>query len=453
MVNRANITDSWLKRHAADPDKGKPPLFSSPGLVQERWWDEGSPGFGVVIGKRFATFVVQHRVNGDQRMHTIGRWMRPMEDGQTCTVERAWKRARVLLGAMASGVDPVAVERAAEVTLRQAFDEHKKRLENKMKAGKRSQATIDTIDKTMARREVADLLDRPLAQLNDGSLAELHERIKKNVRARKGAKNEKGAPVANRVISNISAAWNTMNKKLGGKLGTWNPAKSVDRDTLLPGTHVIVTDLADWHERVQTMRNPIQRDGLLFALFTGLRHEDVRTVRFDHVDEDESTLRLPDPKGGPDASFTIPLPAKCLEIIERRRTDNPKDLARKSDEEWVFPGVNGKGDVGPIGDLRQQVHEKIDDERSKHSRFPAEDVHTLRRTYTSVADDLKVPELVQHVLTNHTFGSRDVHSTYITHHRDTLTKYQDEIAAGLQARIDGTHKPAKRGRAKLRAVS
>src|SRR5690606_6396026 len=110
-------------------------------------------------------------------------------------------------------------------------------------------------------------------------------------------KNRTGAPVANRVILNISAAWNSMNKKLGGKLGNWNPAKSVERDTLLKGTHVVVSDLADWHTRVQTMRNPIQRDGLVFALYTGLRHEDVRTVRYENIDEDEGTLHLPNPKG------------------------------------------------------------------------------------------------------------------------------------------------------------
>lgn len=450
-----NLTEAWLRKKAPDPDKGKPSALP-PGVAQERFWDEKTPGFGVVIGKRFATFCVQYRAGGTQKLVTIGRYGRPgagEDHSEIWTVERAWREARRLLGAASSGIDPVAVERAAEVTLREAFEEHKKRLANKVKTGKRSQATIDTIDKTMARAEVAALLDRPLADLNDGSLAELHEKIKKNVKPRKGAKNEKGAPVANRVIANISAAWNSMNKTLHGKLGTWNPAKSVDKDELLKGTHVIVTDLADWYARVQTMKNPIQRDGLVFALYTGLRHEDVRTVRFDNVDEDEGTLRLPNPKGGPDAAFSIPLPATCLEIIERRRSDNAKDLARPAGKEWVFPGLDSEGNVTAIGDLRQQAHEKIDDERTKHTRFPAEDVHTLRRTYTSVAQDAGVSKLDQQVLTNHTFGSRDVHDSYISQHLDTLRRSQATIEAAIKARIDGTVKPTRKAKAKLRAVS
>jgi hypothetical protein len=69
----------------------------------------------------------------------------------------------------------------------------------------------------------------------------------------------------------VSACWNTLNKKLEGGLGTWNPAKSVEKDRLTAKRERIAdADLPDWYARVQTMRNPIQRDGLLLALFTGL---------------------------------------------------------------------------------------------------------------------------------------------------------------------------------------
>lgn len=71
----------------------------------------------------------------------------------------------------------------------------------------------------------------------------------------------------------------------GGTLGTWNPAKSVEKDSLKPKRVRLSNEvLPDWYARVHTMRNPIQRDGLVFALFTGLRSEDVRTTRFEHAD-------------------------------------------------------------------------------------------------------------------------------------------------------------------------
>ncbi len=448
---RANLTEAWLEKRAADPARNKPATLPD-GVAQERWWHDRLPGFGVVIGKRFATFVVKYRQNGKQRLEAIGRWKHAGagDDGsEIWTAERALKRARALLGQIDAGIETRTHKRADGVTLRQAFEAHKRQLEKKVKAGKRSQATVDTINKTMARKELQPLLDRPLAELDSTRLDELHAEIKSNVKARAGAANETGAPVANRVIANISAAWSTMNKKLNGKLGTWNPARGVDRDELLKGTRKRVKNLADWYARVQTMRNPIQRDGLVFALFTGLRHEDVRTVRFDAVDEQGCTLHLPNPKGGPGAAFTIPLPAQCIEIIERRRRDNAADLAREDDPgEWVFPGINSEGEIGPIGDLRQQVHAD-----GKHGRFPAEDVHTLRRTYESVAHEAGISELDTHVLTNHSFGSHNVNATYISQHIDHLAKCQATIAKALQAAIDRESKPPKRARAKLKAVA
>lgn len=445
---RANLTEPWLEKRAADPARNKPAALPG-GVVQERWWHDRLPGFGVVIGKRFATFVVKYRENGRQRLETIGRWRHTGagDDGSDVwTVERAYKRARVVLGQIDAGIETRTHRRADSVTLRQAFEAHKAKLAKKVKAGERSQATIDTIDKTMARKELQPLLDRPLAELDSTRLDELHAEIKSNVKARAGAANETGAPVANRVIANISAAWSTMNKKLNGKLGIWNPARGVDKDELLKGTRKRVDNLADWYARVQTMRNPIQRDGLVFTLFTGLRHEDVRTVRFSSVDEDVKTLRLPDPKGGPGAAFTIPLPKTCLEIIERRRKDNARDIGRADDPgEWAFPGLDAEGEIGPIGDLRQQVHKD-----GKHARFPAEDVHTLRRTYLSVAAEAGVSELDQHVLSNHSFGSRNVNATYIAQHIDHLAKCQAKIEAALWERIEGKSEPVKRGKRRAR---
>jgi integrase len=110
------------------------------------------------------------------------------------------------------------------------------------------------------------------------------------------------------VIAHVSASWRSLNKKLEGKLGNWNPASAVDRDIIRPKRERIQDeDLPDYASRVATMRSAIKRDGLMLALYTGLRHDDVRTMRFDQVDFDDETVHLPNPKGGPGAAFTIPL--------------------------------------------------------------------------------------------------------------------------------------------------
>ena len=429
---KTNITDAWLAKRVL-PD----------GVDREKWWDDALPGFGVIVGRRFSTFIVQHRVNGKQRLETVGRFGRPgagEEYGDAWTVTRARKRARELLGQMSAGIEPE--DTSEEPTLRDAFKAHEARLRKKG----RSEATIATLKKSMPY--VEDWLDRPISELTGADLVDLHERIKSQAKQRANARNEKGAPLANRVIANISVVWNTLNKKLEGRLGTWNPAAAVDKDTLKPKRTRISTEaLPGWYARVQTMTSPIQRDGLLLALFTGLRHEDVRTIRLEHVDFDAATLRLPDPKGGEARAFTIPLSQTCLGILKRRQETNSKVIGRP-DGGWAFPAINAKGEVGPISDLRQQVHDG-----KQHSRFPAEDVHTLRRTYESVAHEAGVSELDQHVLTNHAYGTHNVNATYIAQHLDHLAACQDSIERALWSRIkpDSATK-AKQRRARMRAV-
>lgn len=420
----ANITDRWLETTTL-PE----------GTARVRYWDAdpSAKGFGVVIGQRTITFIARHRVAGKQRDVTIGGWQRPGagdDHGKLWTVARARAEARKLIGQMINDVDPV-IERASSSsmgpTLGEAFDAHVARL----KARKKSEATIATFEKS--RNYLDAWLDRPIAELTGVALAELHGKIKRDAKPRAGATNEKGAPLANRVITNVGTAWASLNKKLEGALGNWNPAKSVDKDTLDPKL-VVVVDLADWRARVKTMRNPIQRDGLVFALFTGLRSEDVRTIRFEHYDAKNGTLRMPDPKGGKARAFTIPVPKTCIEILDRRRASNHDELG-ESDRGWVFPALDSAGDVGPIGDLRQQVHG--DD---AHGRFPAESPHVLRHTYVSIAAEIGISKMDRMTLANHRYASVDVHDSYIAIHLEHLRACANRIEAALLSRM----KPSKR---------
>jgi integrase len=182
------------------------------------------------------------------------------------------------------------------------------------------------------------------------------------------------------------------------------------------------------------------------ALYTGLRNEDVRTMQFHNVNWDARTLRLPDPKGGEDAAFTIPLSRTPLEILRRRQRDNANDLGA-ADGGWCFPGFDADRKVVPISDLRQR-------DKASGARFPVEDVHSLRRTWESIANDEGVSELDQHVLSNHSFGSHNVNATYISQHIDHLAACADKIDAGITRRMKGpSGTKRKHVRGKLHAVA
>ncbi len=425
---------------------------------QAYYFDTELPGFALSVGRGGSkTFIARAWVpsEGKKKKITIGAFGRPSSDGKPWTVKLARLKARELIGQMTAGTVPESPRRNPETraamqgpTLRDAYEAHMEKLRKKQ----RSEATIATLKKGLPTY-LKEWMDKPISQLTGEVLCDLHESIKKKalVRSNMNPDNPPGAALANRIIAQVSACWSTLNKRLGGKLGTWNPARSVERDALKPKRARLSDEvLPDWYARVQTMRSPIQRDGLVFALFTGLRSEDVRSVRFEHVDANAATLLLPDPKGGEARAFTIPLPAIALEIVARRRAENAKILViaeAGGDHGFVFPGLNADGEVGPISDLRQQVHtttideEDEDETKTTHTRFPAEDVHTLRRTYESVAHEAGISELDLHVLTNHSYASHNVNATYIKQHLQHLATCQAKIEAALWERIKPTPKP------------
>ena len=78
-------------------------------------------------------------------------------------------------------------------------------------------------------------------------------------------------------------------------------------------------------------------------------------------------------------------------------------------------------------------------------------MHSLRRTWESIANDEGISELDQHVLSNHSFGAHNVNATYISQHIDHLAKCADEDRRRHHAAYQGTTQPRKRKQRHLRA--
>jgi len=242
-------------------------LQSPKDAAQAYYWDNEVQGFGVVVGKTGSkTFMVRGRVNGTgERIKVkIGTHLAPRDDRHVWTVELAREKAKVLLGQMAAGSNPnekVGEDgKPAGPTLQEAVDTHLAKMRKKGRAERSIGTFIHETNKYLA-----DWLDKPIAELTGQKLIELHDEIKERAAKRTGTNpaNEKGAPLANRVIAHVSASWRSLNKKLEGKLGSWNPASAVDKDTIRPKRERILDeDLPDYAARVATMRSPIKRAGL-----------------------------------------------------------------------------------------------------------------------------------------------------------------------------------------------
>lgn len=394
-----------------------PPPTTRP---QEAYWDDELTGFGVVLGRAGASFVAQSRVKGKKRRTVIGRHGAIREDGTPWNVARARKRARELLGSMSAGVDPNNRRRSngGGITLRQALDLHVA----DMKKRGCSPRSVETIESEIPN--YAGLwLDTPLVDIEALDLHELHESMT----------TEGKRYLANRVIAEVSAVWNTADRL--HDLGIRNPASRVRRNKLAPKRERIDdSDLASWRAKVDALP-PIRRDLQLFVAFTGLRSADARSIRWDDVDLDRKLLRRPAPKGGESKAFELPLPKTCIAILKRRKTDNATMFAAHGgDAGLVFPTVS-----------RNKPYHIVSVPQPKEDGLPG--LHVLRRTFISVASDVGVPEIDRHVLANHSFSDRRVQDGYVKQSWARLVEAQAAIEAALIKRMTPTKPANRKGRA------
>ncbi len=402
-------------------------------------WDTEVRGFGLVIGLTRRTFVVRGRVNGRQLKETIGVLGQPDEQGQPWNVLRARQNARRRLGAMSSGRS-LAAERARAVgpTLRAALELHV----SNMKKSQCSPRSIDTIEAEIPRL-LAGWMDRPIIELTRSELRKLHDEL-----TSAGKKY-----LANRIVAQVSAVWNALDSDQDDGLPRANPAKGLKRNRYTPKRERVAdSGLADWYEKVQTLTG-VRRDLQLFALFTGMRSEAARHVRWEHVDEDRGALVVPKPKGGESKAFTLPLAPSVLEMLRARKAENAREMkTHDGDHGWVFPSLSrARGEDGKFA--VQALAEPKEYKQTGGRKGPKEKVlpglHTLRRTYLSVATEAGVSELDRHVLANHAYGRQSVNATYIEQAFEHLASCQAKIEAALWERL----KPSAEKRApKARAA-
>lgn len=407
-----------------------------PGRAQLVVWDDELTGFGVVVGKRARTFVAEARVNGQKRRKAIGILGRVegRDDGRHWTTTLARQRAKEILGDMAAGIDPNAGSApvASGPTLRDGLDAHLARMRKK----RRAERSITTLDNEVTKY-LADWLDRPIAELTGAVLADLHERIKTSARPRAGSNpsNAKGAPLANRVITHVGACWNSLNRKLEGALGNWNPAKAVDRDVLKPKRERVADDdMPAWWATVQTL-SPVRRDLQMFCMWSAMRSEAARHVRWEHVDLEAGALEVPAPKGGEAKAFRLPLGPTLVELLRRRKRENAIEFeAHGGDRGWCFPTLTRSRPfrVIPLSEPKERRVNPATGEREKILPGP----HVSRRTFLSVAAEAGISELDRSTLANHAFGRQSVNTTYIEQHFGHLAECQGRIDAALWSRIE-----------------
>jgi integrase len=391
--------------------KGEIDALPHPATGQTLYWDTDLRGFGVLVGKRSKTFVLQRDVKGASRRITIGRY------GET-SLHLARQQAEQLAGEMRGGTDPVAERRAGtaeSMTLREAW----KLYQGHLAAKERSPVTGAGYW-LLLQTHCADWLDRPLVEITREVARKRHIKIG----------TERGKYAANSTMRTLRAIWRRVRKQYP-KLAE-APTANVDFYKEKPRTKV-VKDLAGWWRGVQAVDNPIRRDLFIFLLFTGCRSGEAKTLRWDQVDLKAGRVHFPITKTD---AFDLPLSKFLVDLFKARRACKTTRAVFGPRCQWVFPahGVSGHVEVVQPGAKERKEFTDI--------WTP----HTLRHTWITISENkVTMPPMHSRLLANHVTNSLgDAHSGYIHADLDDLRASQEKMSEFLVAATRPKPKPKRK---------
>jgi integrase len=223
---------------------------------------------------------------------------------------------------------------------------------------------------------------------------------------------------------------------------TFNPAHAVTirklRYKIKPRTrrvesHNITKFVDGWLKlMVEDAINPIQGDFILMLLMSGLRLNECRKLKWSNICYELYTITVYDTKNGSD--HTIPLTPLIFDVFQRRKNDNPKE------NPFIFPAMQGKGisETKHINDCRKTL-----DKISIAANIDCVRPHDIRRTFTSILDELNISESNIKALLNHNDGTvtrkHYLQSTNIETKRSNLWEVGKFLESSVTIRRNGSN--------------
>lgn len=371
---------------------------------QKRYYDDKLKGFGIrVTSGGTKAFFVEKLVKYKLKRLTIGHY-------PELTTEQARREAQILLGRIATGIDPVAEKKARktkEITLAQVFDDY-------LIARKSLKSTTATDYRRVLKQVLPDWLDKPLIRITKDMIAKRHIQY--------GESNSKArSNLAMRLLRAIfNFAINQYQTDDGKDIILENPVKRlshtrawyrIERRQNIIKPH----QLKDWHNGLTALLQhrsldnaEMWQDYFLLVLFTGMRRTEAASLRWADIDLQAKTFTLRDTKNRD--SHTLPMSDFLYDLFQRRN--------KNRQNEFVFPAANST--TGHIVEPRKAMLKIIE---LSGVTF---DIHSLRRSFITIAESLDIPSYALKRLLNHRMNN-DVTAGYIIADVERLRKPMQKI--------------------------
>jgi integrase len=314
--------------------------------------------------------------------------------------DQAWERARLILSEIYGGKDPkVEAKRQKRVGLTVAPS-----LDDYLAKSDLAASTVQLYRET-AQRHLTPWLQRLLRSITRQDVADLFAAITDDVAARRaagsiiGGVNVDGRATANLALQLFRSLWVYESEReedeelpeeqrlppnpVNRLKRRWHKIDSRDR-------RIQSTDLPAFYQAALQLPNKIQRDLILFCLFTGMRQINCTTLRWTDVDLPQRLIRIRAVRMKNRKIFELPMSDYVHDLLVARR-------AVGYDGPFVFPGLGEKGYSQSFTFALMQIAENTGIRVSPHD---------LRRTFVSIAQNCNgVSAAAGSLLVHHTAGS------------------------------------------------
>jgi len=378
------------------------------------YYDEQVNGLLIrVTSKGTKSYMVFRRINGVPKKNTLGTY-------PEMTIEQARRDAIKILNLISDGVNPNNLKgdvlTKQNITLQKVFDDYCVSKHNVKSSTMKNYLSI-------FKSYLGDWKKKPLGDISRDMVEKRHRDIGKG--SKKFTESPSRANTTMRLVRALfNYAMGQYEDSQGEPLFLHNPVMRITSQRLwfkekIRQDTVMNYDLKKWYDGV--MKLPLQdanvfidtsaevvRDFLIFAMFSGLRRNEVLEMKWSDIDFRNHSFTLEDTKNN--ESHSLPLNFKLDEVLERRKKD--------SDNPYIFQGLKPNGYLHPPKRQLARARELVGFHFTNHD---------LRRTFETMANRLNLSNYTLDKLINHK-TSKTITGRYIVLEIDDLREPMDKIA-------------------------